>query len=134
MTNTSTVTVKIKKQRYTTKNAIKNFDYTTIADRLRMVSWSNDLNHTGVVKPVNGIPTFPITAKALYPKELKGYTPYHRMDTSHERASGWSSIFIRNDVTHSSVHLDTTNLQAAALKITLSFVFTLCSVYAPPRN
>ena len=30
----------------------QNFDCTTIADRLRMVSWSNDIQPTGVVKPV----------------------------------------------------------------------------------
>ena len=36
------------------KNAIKNFDYTTIADRLRTVSFSNISHPTGVVKPVYG--------------------------------------------------------------------------------
>ena len=41
------------------KNATKNFDYTTISDRLRTVSWSNDSYPTGVVKLVYGIPTFP---------------------------------------------------------------------------
>ena len=64
---------------------------------------------------------------------FKGYTPYHRIDTSHERASGGSSIFIRDDVIHSPVHLNT-NLQAVAVKITLSFVFTICSIYAPPNK
>ena len=47
------------------KNATKNFDYTTIADRLRTVSWGNDSHPTGVVKPVYGIPTFQLTAKAV---------------------------------------------------------------------
>ena len=37
----------------------KNFDYTTIADRLWTVNWGNDSHPTGVVKPVYGIPTFP---------------------------------------------------------------------------
>ena len=46
-------------------NAIKNFDYITIADRLRTVSWSNNSHPTGVVKPVYGYPTFPLTAKAV---------------------------------------------------------------------
>ena len=64
---------------------------------------------------------------------FKGYAPYHRLDTSHERACGGSSIFIRNDVIHSPVHLNT-NLQAVAVKITLSFVFTICSIYCPPNN
>ena len=31
------------------KNATQNFDYTTIADRLRTVSWSNSSHPTGVV-------------------------------------------------------------------------------------
>ena len=64
---------------------------------------------------------------------FKGYTPYHRLDDSHNRASGGSSIFIRNDVIHSPVNLNTT-LQAVAVKITLSFVFTICSIYAPPNK
>ena len=34
------------------KNATKIFDYTTIADRIRTVSWSNSSHPTGVVKPV----------------------------------------------------------------------------------
>ena len=37
-----------KKQRGNTKNATKNFDYTTIANRLRTVSWSNNSHPTGV--------------------------------------------------------------------------------------
>ena len=47
------------------KNATKTFDYTTVADRLRTVSWSNNSHPTGVVKPVYGYPTFPLTAKAV---------------------------------------------------------------------
>ena len=47
------------------KKATKNFDYTTIANRLRTVSWSNDNYPTGVVKPVYRIPSFPITTKAV---------------------------------------------------------------------
>ena len=39
----------------------KNFDYTTIADRLRRVSWSKKSYPIGVVKPVHGYPTFPLT-------------------------------------------------------------------------
>ena len=64
---------------------------------------------------------------------FKGYTPYHRLDHSHDRASGGSSILIRNDVIHSPVNLNT-NLQAVAVKITISFVFTICSIYAPPNK
>ena len=46
------------------KNATKNFDYTTISDRLRTVSWSKDSYQLVWLKPVNGIPTFP-------PKRIK---------------------------------------------------------------
>ena len=46
-------------------NATKNSDYTTIADRLRTVSWGNDSHPPAVVKPVYGIPTFPLTEKAV---------------------------------------------------------------------
>ena len=52
------------------KNATKNFDYLTIADRPRTLSWSNDSNQTGVAKPVYGIPTFPLTTKAVLSKGL----------------------------------------------------------------
>ena len=43
-------TEKSKKQRDNTNNATKNFDYTTIADWLRTVSWGNDSHPAGVVK------------------------------------------------------------------------------------
>ena len=42
------------------KNATKKFDYTTIEDQLRTVSWSNNSHPTGVVKPVSGYPIFPL--------------------------------------------------------------------------
>ena len=31
---------------------------------------------------------------------FEGFTPYHRLDNSHDRASGGSSLLIRNDVIH----------------------------------
>ena len=61
VTKTHTPTEQSKKH----KNATKNFDYTTIADRLRTVSWSNSSHPTGVVKPVYERSTFPITAKVV---------------------------------------------------------------------
>ena len=48
------------------KNATINFDYTTIADQLRTVSWSNNSHPTGVVKPVYGYPSFPLATKVVY--------------------------------------------------------------------
>ena len=50
------------------KNATKNFDNTTIANQLRTVSWNDNSHPTGVVKPVEGYPTFPLTAKAMQSK------------------------------------------------------------------
>ena len=46
------------------KRPRKNFDYTTIADRLKTVSWGNDSHPTCVVKPVYGIPTSPTYHKS----------------------------------------------------------------------
>ena len=58
---TPTIKTKKKKQRDNTKNATKNFDYTTITDRRRTVSLSNNSHPTGVVKPGlkgTGLPTY----------------------------------------------------------------------------
>ena len=49
----------------TTQKCHQNFDYTTNADRGRTVSCINDRHPTGVVKPVYGIRTFPLTVKAV---------------------------------------------------------------------
>ena len=46
----------------TTQNATKNFDYTTIVDRHKKASSGNDSYQTGMVKPLYGVPTFPLTA------------------------------------------------------------------------
>ena len=65
MTNAPTLTEKSKKQHDNIKNATKNFDYTTIADRLRTVSWSNSSYPTGVVNSVYERSTFRLTARAV---------------------------------------------------------------------
>ena len=54
---------KIKKR--TTSKRHQNFDYKTIADRLRTVSWRNNKHPTGIIKPVNGYPTFPPTTEEM---------------------------------------------------------------------
>ena len=56
---------KIKKCKMTTQNLTKHFDHTTIANRLTTVKCSNDSHLAGMYKPVYGIPTFPLTIKAL---------------------------------------------------------------------
>ena len=62
---------KIQKGTRQHTNATKNFDYTTIADRLRTVSGSNNSHPTGVVKPVYERSTFPLTATAVYMCPIK---------------------------------------------------------------
>ena len=49
MTKAPTRTKMSKGQSDNTNNAAKKFDYTAIADRLRIVSWSNYCHPTGVV-------------------------------------------------------------------------------------
>ena len=56
---------KTPKRKSQHKNGTKNFNYIKITDRLRTVSWSVDGNPTGVVKPVYGILTFSLIAKAV---------------------------------------------------------------------
>ena len=65
MTKAHTPTEKIQKATWQHKNPTKNFDYTTIADRLRTVCWSSNSHTTAVVKPVNERSTFPLTATSL---------------------------------------------------------------------
>ena len=64
-TKTPTPTKKSKKQRDNIENATKNFDFTTIANRLRTVSWRNSSHPTGAVKRVYERSTFPLTAKVV---------------------------------------------------------------------
>ena len=65
---------KIQKAKWQHKSATKNFDYTMIADRFRSYDWlrtvscCDDSHQTGVAKPVYGIPTFPLTTKAVLSK------------------------------------------------------------------
>ena len=65
ITKAPSPTEKSNKQRDNTKNATKNFYYTTIADQHRTVGWSNNSHPTCVVKPVYVRSTFPLTAKAV---------------------------------------------------------------------
>ena len=57
--------LKNPKAKWQHKNATKNLDYITIADRLRTVRWGNNSHPTGVVKPVYGIQIFQLTATAV---------------------------------------------------------------------
>ena len=88
-------TPKNPKSNATTQNATKNFDYTTIADRLRKVNWSNDSHPTGVVKPVYGIHTFPITTTVVLSKGHR-FTWRVRVEdvTKHDYCSRMFNILI----------------------------------------
>ena len=57
-----------KLQKATTQKRHQKFDNTTIANEFRMVNWSDDSHPTGVVTPVNGVPTFPLTTNAVLSK------------------------------------------------------------------
>ena len=61
---------------------------------------------------------------------IRGYTGYHKV-VDGERASGGSSIFIKNSIPQKQVPLNT-QLQAIAVSITLHKTITLCSLYLPP--
>ena len=63
---------------------------------------------------------------------LKGYTMYNTYGNTGERASGGSTIFVRDNVIHSPVTL-TTDLQTVAVRMSLDKTITLCSVYIPPN-
>ena len=64
MTKAPTPT-EIKKTKRQHKNVTKHFDNTTVVDRFRTVSWGNDGHPTSAIKLVYGIPTLPLTAKAV---------------------------------------------------------------------
>ena len=65
MTEGPTFTEKSEKQHDNTKDATKNFDFTTITDRLKTASWGTSSHPNGVVKPVYERSTFPLTATAV---------------------------------------------------------------------
>ena len=55
----------------TTKKHHQNFDYTTIADRLRTASWSNNNHPTGVVLNGLRVPNPPTNHKSRVIKSQK---------------------------------------------------------------
>ena len=57
---------KPQKAKWKYENATKHFDYTTIVDRLRTVTLSDDSQPIGVVKPVNGSQYLPLTTTVVY--------------------------------------------------------------------
>ena len=47
------------------KNANIIINFTTIVDRPKTDSWSDNNHLIGMIKPVNGNPTFPLTSKDI---------------------------------------------------------------------
>ena len=70
MTKAPTPTEKSKKATRQHNNATINFDYTTIANRLRAVSWSNDIHHAGMVEKRLRDPNFPTNCKSCVIKRI----------------------------------------------------------------
>ena len=64
---------------------------------------------------------------------LKGYSMYSTFSEENERASGGSTILVKDRTLHSTVDLDT-DLQAVAVRISIDRTITLCSIYIPPSN
>ena len=65
---------------------------------------------------------------------MRGFSCYNNIchDVS-GRACGGVSVFVRDGIIHSRVPLNTV-LQAEAVTITNGKVFTVCSLYLPPRD
>lgn len=65
--------------------------------------------------------------------QVKNYSSYHYKQTNCQKASGGTSILIHSNVPHSKIDINT-NLQAVAVKVTLSKVISICSIYVPPNS
>ena len=63
---------------------------------------------------------------------FKNFSLYNHI-VKGDRASGGSSIIIKNNIPHSVVNLNT-SLQAVAISATLNKVLTICSLYIPPSH
>ena len=64
---------------------------------------------------------------------FKHYRLLHQYGPEGERATGGSSILVRNDIIYNQVPLNTP-LQAIAVQLTLHKTVTLCSIYIPPND
>ena len=62
---------------------------------------------------------------------FKGFTSYNYIHTDCQRASGGSTILIKNSCPQRKITLNT-ELQASAVSVSLDKEITICSVYIPP--
>lgn len=64
--------------------------------------------------------------------KLRNYHMYNTYgNIAHDRATGGSSILVKNGIIHTHIALNT-NLQATAVRLNLNKTFTICSLYIPP--
>ena len=61
------------------------------------------------------------------------YQQFNYIKDTGLRASGGTSILVRNDIPQSQIHLKT-DLQTIAVKATLHWPINICSVYIPPNE
>ena len=62
---------------------------------------------------------------------LKGFNVYNHIHSECQRSSGGTSIFVKSSCPQRHIDLST-ELQAAAVSVTLDKEITICSVYIPP--
>ena len=83
------------KRNVTTQKRRQKFDYTTIADRHRTVSWGNDSHPTGVVKPVNLDPNPPTHHNSCIIEDTNmQYRYYFTVNWNFVMYEGHSVIFV----------------------------------------
>ena len=64
---------------------------------------------------------------------FKNYNTYNFIHEACERASGGTSVLVKNSIPHRQLPLNT-NFQAVAVSLTLNKVITICSIYIPPNS
>ena len=64
---------------------------------------------------------------------IPGYIAHHHFHQDGEIACGGSSIYIKNNILHRNIKLNTT-LQAIACRINFQKPLTICSIYLPPNS
>ena len=64
---------------------------------------------------------------------IKHYTFYNYINKDTDRASGGTSILVKNEIPQRPITINT-NLQAIAVSVTLHRTITLCSIYIPPKD
>ena len=64
---------------------------------------------------------------------IRGFAGYHSFSRGLDGLQGGSSLYIKENTLHREIQLNTP-LQAIAVRLTLSTVMTICSIYLPPSE